>query len=174
MFRRSLVVVTVAAVLGSASTDLGACGDKFLRAGKSPKTRGYAAVYPASILVYKPNATDKGLKALETFLKKAGHKPVCLKNGADLPQTLTAAKYDLVIADYADTSGLKGQFGSLSIDPGLLPILDKATKAEEADARKQFKHLLKPEKMTIYDALEQIDEVMKLRRKGTTASAAAK
>ena len=174
MLRRSLAVLTVAAVLGSVSADLSACGDKFLRAGRSAKNRGYAAVYPASILVFKPTATDKGIKALETFLKKAGHKPVCLKSGADLSQALTASKYDLVIADYADAAALKSRFTSFSIDPGFLPILDNVTKTEEADARKQFKHVLKPEKMTIYDALDQIDEAMKLRRKGMTASAGAK
>ncbi len=170
MLRRWLVVVTVTAVLGSASADLSACGDKFLRAGRSAKNKGYAAVYPASILVFKPNATDKGLKAMEAFLKKAGHKPVCLKNGAKLSQTLQGAKYDLVIADYGDTAALKGQFNSFSIDPGLLPILDKATKTEEADAKREFVHVLKPDTMTIYDALEQIDQVMKLRRKSISAS----
>jgi hypothetical protein len=172
MLRRSLVVLTVAAVIGSASADLNACGDKFLRAGRSAKNKGYASVFPSSILVYTPHATDKGMKAMETFLKKAGHKPVCLKKDAELTQALTAAKYDLVIADYANTSGLKDRFGSLSIDPGLLPMLNKPTKIEEADARKQFKHLIKLEDMTIYDALEQIDEVMKLRRKGIVTSAA--
>jgi len=174
MLRRLLVVVTVGAVLGTASADLSACGDKFLRAGRSAKNKGYAAVYPSSILVFKPNATDEGLKALETFLKKAGHKPLCLKNGTDLSKALTANKYDLVIADYADAAALKGQFNSFSIDPGLLPILDNVTKTEEADARKQFKHVLKPKDMTIYDALEQIDQVMKVRRKGTPAAAASR
>jgi hypothetical protein len=172
MLRRSLVVLTVAAVLGSASVELNACGDKFLRAGRSARHKGYAAVYPSAILVYKPDATAKGIKAMETFLKKAGHKPLCLTDGAALSKALAAAKYDLVIADYGDTGALRRQFSSFSIDPALLPILDKVTRTEEADARKQFGHVLKLEEMTIYDALEQIDGVMKPRRKGTAPSTA--
>jgi len=35
------------------SADLSACGDKFLRVGRSARFKGYAAVHPASILIYK-------------------------------------------------------------------------------------------------------------------------
>lgn len=166
MLRRSLVVLTVAAVAGFASVDLSACGDKFLRAGRSARTKGYAAVYPASILIYKPSGTVKGLQEFESLLKKAGHKPVALRDRAALPQTLTSARYDLIIADYSDTLAIKGQF-SPSPEPGFLPILHNPTRAQETEAAKHFQHVLKPEKMTKFEALEQIDRLMKLRRKGT-------
>lgn len=174
MLRRSLVVLTVAAVLGSVSADLNACGDKFLRAGRSAKNRGYASVFPASILVYKPNATANGIKEFDSLLRKAGHKPVFLKDGAILSQTLTSAKYDLVIADYSDTTAIKNLFSAASAEPGLLPILHKPTKAQEAEAKKLYPCLLNIEKMTKYDALEEIDHLMQQRRKGMPATAAAK
>jgi CheY-like chemotaxis protein len=172
MWQRVLAGLIVAAVGASASTDLRACGDKFLRAGRSARTKGYAAVYPAAILIYKPNATAKGLQEFESLLRKAGHKPVALKDGAALSQTLTSAKYDVIIADYADTELIKGQFSSASAEPGLLPILHNASKAQEAEVAKHYHCVLKPEKMTKYDALEQIDHVMELRRKSMTGAAA--
>ena len=171
MLRRLLVVGTVAAVVGSASADLRACGDKFVRAGRSARAKGYAAIHPASILIYKPNATAKGIKEFERLLKKAGHKPFALKDRAALADTLASAKYDVIIADYADTAAIKGQLSSASAEAGLLPSLHNPTKAEEADIGKQYHCVLKPEKMTKYDALEEIDHLMQIRLKGPAAAA---
>src|SRR5687767_4286680 len=114
MLRRLLVVVTAVTVAASASADLSACGDKFVRAGRSQRTKGYASLHPASILIYKPDATAKGLKAFESLLKKAGHKPTALQDSAALAQTLASAKYDLVIADYKDLQFVRTGFSSAS------------------------------------------------------------
>lgn len=172
MYRRALVVFTVAAVVGSVSTDLTACGDKFLRAGRSARTKGYAAIHPASILIYKPNATPKGLKEFESLLRKAGHKPVALKDGASLSQTLSSSKFDVVIADYANRTVIKEQSRGESADAGFLPILHNPSKSQEAEAASQYPCLLKPEKMTKYDALDQIDRLMDLRLKAAAATQA--
>jgi len=171
MLRRLLVVGTVAAVVGSASADLRACGDKFVRAGRSARAKGYAAIHPASILIYKPNASPKGLKEFESLLRKAGHKPVALKDAAGLAEMLSANKYDVIIAEYADTAAIKEQLSSASVQPGLLPILHNPTKAEEAEVGKHYSCFLKPEKMTKYDALEEIDHLMQIRLKGPVAAA---
>jgi hypothetical protein len=172
MFRRALVVFTAAVVVGSASADVSACGDKFLRAGRSARAKGYAAVHPAAILIYKPAATAKGLKEFESLLKKAGHKSVTLQDGAGLSQALSSAKYDVVITGYADATIINEEVRAAAGKPGLLPILHRPTKAEEAEVAKHYRCVIKPEKMTKYEALEQIDHVMELRLTGTTASAA--
>jgi hypothetical protein len=166
--RRHLLFLTVLTAALSVA-DLSACGDKFLRAGRSARTKGYAAVYPASILIYKPTATPKGLKEFETLLKKAGHRPVALTDVSALTAAVSSAKYDLVIADYSDRALVKEHFRAVSAEPGFLPILHNPTKAQEAEVAKQFPHLLKPEKMTKYDALDEIDHVMESRRKLMTA-----
>jgi hypothetical protein len=163
MRRCGLVFVALLASLWG--TDLNACGDKFLRAGRSTRTKGYAAVYPATILIYKPTATAKGLEEFQALLKRAGHRSVALTTESALTQALSSAKYDLVIADYADRAILKEHFRSATAEPDFLPILHKPTKAEEAAVAKEFPHLLKPEKMTKYDALDEIDRVMESRRK---------
>ena len=104
MFRRVLAGVAAALVAAAASADLAACGDKFLRVGRSQRNRNYAAVHPVSILVYTPAATAKGLKEFETILQKAGHSTVGVRDRALLPKALAAARYDLIITSYADAT----------------------------------------------------------------------
>ena len=173
MLRPLCAAAVVAAVVTSGSVGLSACGDKFLRIGRSARFRGYAAVHPASILVYKPtNSTPAGVREFETMLKRAGHKPVFLENGAGLSQAVAAAKYDVVIADYADAGKVKDEIQSAQARPELLPILNKPTKAVEAEAEKAYHCLIKPHAMSKYDALAEIDHLLELRLKGGTQPAA--
>jgi hypothetical protein len=175
MLRHPVVVAVVAATLASASADLSACGDKFLRIGRSERFRGYAAVHPSSILIYTPaNATPAGIKDFEALLKRAGHKTLAVENGARLSQIFAAATYDVVIADYADTGKIKGELQSVASRPGLLPILYKPTKAVAAEAEKEYHSLIKPDAMSKHDALAEIDHLMELRLKGTAAADATR
>ncbi len=168
--RRTFAVILIA-MFAAASVDLGACGDKFLRVGRSARFRRYAAVYPARILIYTPvDATPAGMKEFETLLKQAGHKPVIVARGTSIPRTLSGAQYDLVIADYADARNLRGDVQLASSKPELLPILYKPTKAVEAEAEKQYACLLKPHAMTKYDALAEIDRLMQMKRKSASTS----
>lgn len=172
MLRRSLVLVAAAAFSASATADLAACGDKFLRAGRSARSSGYAAIHRANILIYKPSGTAKGLKEFESILKRAGHKAVALQDGAQLSSALASAKYDVIIADYADAPLVSGQFDGAMSQPGILPILHKPTADQEAQVRKSYHCIIKPESMTKYDALAQIDHVMELRLKGAPPATA--
>jgi hypothetical protein len=170
MLRRVIIVGTMAAIVSAGSPDLSACGDKFVRAGRSARTKGYAAIHRASILIYKPNGSAKGLKLFEGQLKNAGHTPVALTDEAALSRALASTKFDVVIADYANTAMLRERFRAVSADPGVLPILHEPTKAQETEARKQYHCIIKPEKMTEYDALEEIDHLMQLRLKPAAAA----
>jgi CheY-like chemotaxis protein len=165
---RGLFIFGLIATLTAASVDLGACGDKFLRVGRSARFRRYAAVHPATILIYKPvNSTPAGIEALKALLKQAGHKPVAIDNGAGFLSALTAAEYDLVIADYGDAPQINKDLQSAPSRPLLLPILYKPTKAVEAEAEKQYVCLIKPHAMTKYDALAEIDRLMQLKITGS-------
>ena len=174
MFRGVVVGAALVAAFASASADLNACGDKFLRAGRSARARGYAAIHPASILIYKPTGTPKGLKEFEALLKRAGHKSVTVQNAGGVSQAFTATKYDVVIADYAEAAHLKEELQSSPSKPWLLPVLSNATKAMAAEASKEFVCLIRPEAMTKYDALAQIDHLMERRLKETIAAAASR
>ena len=175
MLRRLLVFGVVTAAFASASADLGACGDKFLRIGRSARYRGYAAVHPSSILIYTPaGSTPAGIKEFEALLMRAGHKPVVVKNGSPLSSAFTASKFDVVIAAFADTGKIKEELQSVASQPGLLPILDKPTKAVAAEAEKEYHCLIKLHTMNKYDALAEIDHLVELRLKGSSAPAAAR
>jgi hypothetical protein len=175
VLRRLIVVGVVAAAFASASADLGACGDKFLRIGRSARYRGYAAVHPSSILIYAPaSATPAGLKEFEALLTRAGHRPVVVKNGSPLSPAFTTAKFDVVIADFADTGKIRQELQSVPSQPGLLPILNKPTQAVAAEAEKEYHCLIKLHTMSKYDALAEIDHLVELRLKGTIAPAAGR
>jgi hypothetical protein len=175
MLRHLLVVAVVATTLASGAADLSACGDKFLRIGRSERFRGYAAVHPSSILIYTPtNSTPAGIKDFEALLKRAGHKTLAVENGARLSQVFAAARYDVVIADYADTGKIKDELQSVAMKPGLLPILYKPTKAVAAEAEKEYHSFIKPDAMSKHEALAEIDRLMELRLKGTAAADATR
>jgi hypothetical protein len=164
---RGVFIVGLIAIVTAASVDAGACGDKFLRVGRSSRFRRYAAVHPATILIYKPaGSTPAGIEALKAILKQAGHKPVAIDNGTGFLGAVTAAEYDVVIADYGDAPQIRRDLQSSASKPALLPILYKPTKAVEAEAEKQYVCLIKPHAMTKYDALAEIDRLMQLKLAG--------
>jgi hypothetical protein len=172
MLRILAALVVLAATIVSSSAELVACGDKFLRVGRSARFRGYAAVHPASILIYRPaNATPAGIKELESLLKRAGHKPLALEHGTALVQTLAVAHYDLVIAAYADAGKISEALAPLSSRPAVLPLLDKPTSAVAAEAEKVYPFLLKPYAMDKAQALAEIDRLMEGRLTGTNSAA---
>jgi DNA-binding NtrC family response regulator len=163
---RRAFVLGITAIVIVASVDLGACGDKFLRVGRSARFRRYAAVHPATILIYRPaHSTRAGIEELKAMLKQAGHRPVAVESGTNIADALAAVHYDVVIADYADAGQLRSEIQSASSRPDILPILYKPTKAVEAKAEQQYTCLIKPHAMTKYDALAEIDRLIDLRSK---------
>src|SRR4030095_500098 len=160
--------IAVAAVMATATADLDACGDKFLRVGRSARFRRYAAVHPAAILIYAPaDSTPAGIKEFEAILKRAGHRTVALANGADVSQALVAAPYDLVIADYSDSNRIREDLRTAASKAGLLPLFYKPSKTVAEQAEREFACLIKPHAMTKYDALAEIDRLLQLRQQGT-------
>ncbi len=165
--KRALIIGAIAAAIAG-SVDLDACGDKFLRLGRSARFRRYAAAHPAAILIYKPaGSTHAGIEELKAILKRAGHRAVAVDRGTNLSAALAAMPYDLVIADYADADRIKNDLQSAASRPELLPILYKPTKAVAAEAEKRYSCLIKPELMSKYDALAEIDRLMESKPKAT-------
>jgi len=163
MRRRSFIAGVMAAVLGN-SIDLSACGDKFLRAGRSARYRRHAAVHPSAILIYSPaNATRRGIDELKAFLKRAGHRPVSIKHGASVSAALSASRYDVLMADYQDTERLRAEMKSAASAPAFLPILNTTSKNIEGEAMRQYAYLLRPHVMTKYDAIDEVDRLIESR-----------
>ena len=176
MRRRALVVAAVVvAALAGTSDQLAACGDKFLRPGRSPRLSNYASIHPSAILVYQPAQPDaKGIEAFRTLLKRAGHTPVFVTHGTDVAPVAASASYALVIANYAEAAAIKEQLRSLPGRPDVLPILNKPSKAVAAQAAQEYHCLLTPHNMTERDALEEIDHALAVRLKGITEPGSSK
>lgn len=169
--RRRVFIAGLIAATAAGSIDLGACGDKFLRVGRSARFRRYAAVHPAAILIYTPrNATREGLDELKALLKRAGHNALALDRNASVSGALTASPFDVVIADYLDADRLKSDLQTASSRAALLPILNTPNKAIETEAMRQYAFLIKPHAMTKFDALAEIDRLMESRSRSTAAS----
>lgn len=169
--RRRVFITGLIAATAAGSIDLSACGDKFLRVGRSARFRRYAAVHPAAILIYSPrNSTRAGIDELKALLKRAGHKPVTLDHGASVSAALAASPFDVVLADYLDADQLNVDLQSAASQPALLPILNKSSKTVETEAMRQYAFLIKLHAMTKYDALAEIDRLMESRGRGTAAS----
>jgi DNA-binding NtrC family response regulator len=169
--RRRVFITGLIAATAAGSIDLDACGDKFLRVGRSARFRRYAAVHPAAILIYRPvNSTRAGIDELKALLKRAGHKAVALDRAASVSAALAASPYDVVIADYLDAERLKGDLRSAASQAALLPILNKPSNAVETEAMRQYAFAIKPDAMTKFDALAEIDRLMESRNRDAAAS----
>lgn len=170
MRRRVFIASLIAGPLAGA-IDLSACGDKFLRVGRSARFRRYAAAHPGAILIYSPgNATREGIEELKATLKRAGHKAVAVEHDANVSAALAASRYDVIIADYSDADRVKAGLESAASDAALLPILHEPTKDVETAAMRQYAFLIKPHAMTKYDALAEIDRLMESKTRGKAGS----
>jgi len=169
MRRRVFITGLIATAAGS--IDLDACGDKFLRVGRSARFRRYAAVHPAAILIYTPrNATRKGIDELKALLKRAGHNALVLERTASVSGALMASPVDVIIADYLDADRVKSDVQAASSSAVLLPILTTPGKAIETEAMQHFAFLIKPHAMAKFDALAEIDRLMESRIRGAAAA----
>jgi hypothetical protein len=174
MLRRLSFVLLIVIAVASAGSDIFACGDKFLRVGRSARFRGYASVHPSSILVYAPRWTRHGIADFEQMLKHGGHKPVTVTSTDAMSQAFAGGKYDVVITSYADAQVVAKELQALPSRPALMPVVYKATKTETAEAAATYRCLLRPEKMTAFQALEEIDRLIELRLKEAAATTTAR
>ena len=171
---------TLACVLATAltfvSVDLHACGDKFMRVGRSARLQRYASIHRASILVYQPVKPDaKRKREFEDILTKAGHTVTFVPHGTDLAQATAAYKYDLIVAMLADAPTVAEQLRFLPAHPDIVPSVeaptDKAAKALDVEAQKTYHSVLAPYRMNKYEALEELDHAMATRLKVLSPSA---
>jgi hypothetical protein len=172
MHRRLWVLILSVVTIASWGADAFACGDKFLRVGRSPRFRAYASVHPSSILIYAPRWKPRGVADFEQMLKRAGHKPVTVTTPGAMSQALVAGRYQVVITSSSDTSAVRKEIDALPSGPALLPLMYKATEAEVAQAAATYRGVLRPERMTPFQALEEIDRLLGLRLKETDAVSA--
>jgi hypothetical protein len=175
MRKLPLILGLVLATAWIGANPLDACSEKFLFIGRGVGFhKGYAAVHPASILIVVPaesgEAVAVGDPAIPRSLRKAGHKVDILKGQTGLTRQLNAARYDIVMADFADAVALELQIRAANTKPALVPVMYQPSEADFAAAQKQFVCLLKaPEKISYF--LNLIDDLMETRLAAAKAAA---
>ena len=160
----------LASILVSASTSNGeACGDKFLRVGRGARyQRAYVAVHPANLLlVARPGSSvAAALRELEPTLKRAGHKPVVVKDAAAVPEALERGHFSIVLTDIKDVPAVEGATRKSGARVDVLPFIEEPTPQERAATAAGYRCVAEvPGKKA--DVLGKIDELMELALKGT-------
>jgi hypothetical protein len=164
---RRLGIVFALAVAASQIVDLDACGDKFLRAGRSSRMSKYAAMYRATILLYpSPTAKPQVVTEWQKMLKDAGHHPFVVARSTALSTVVGAREYDLVITDYGSAARVRSEVASASSKAGVLPVLGDSSKTSTSRAEAEFEHFIHPD-MTPRETLAEIDHVMEVRLRKT-------
>jgi hypothetical protein len=180
--RKLCVALLIVAAGLTAERDVRACGDKFLFIGHGTRFgRAYAAIHPASILMYvnpdSPHAAVMRDPQLLTSLTQAGHRVQTVLDVRALSSALRYGAVDIVLADYSDVPTLDSRLETTPSAPTLLPVLYRATKDEAAGAAQRFSFCAKaPDRATHF--LNLIDDLMKVRlevrRHATSGVAAAR
>lgn len=166
MQAKRAVLVGFAAV-GLAADGVQACGDKFLLLGRGVKYhRAYAAIYPASIVIYavpQRNAA-KAIRdpRLQNELKLAGHRVSIVETEAALARALSSERVDLVLTDVADADATAKQGGASASKPTVLPVMYEPTREEVKAIEARYQCRLKSsDRADRY--LATIDDAMKVR-----------
>ena len=125
----------------SSGTSLLACGDKFLVAGRGARFQRGGA-HAQSVLIYTPASSALGgeLKNLsvESVLLKAGYRSATVGSAEQLDQALKEKSPDVVLVDVADARTVERHAPPGSSGPTILPVLDKASRQDFAEAKKTW------------------------------------
>lgn len=161
------ILMALGAVFLQDTNGVQACGDKFLVVGRGVRfQRAYAAIYPASIVVYAQSQRSpaKAIRdpRLQADLKAAGHRVLLVESDAALLKALESDRVDLVLTDVADADRTSTQAAASPSRPAVLPVMYEPTReeAKEIEARYQCR-LKSSDRVDRY--LAAIDDAMKAR-----------
>jgi hypothetical protein len=165
--RAYTTILTVATLLLQPTSAAQACGDKFLLVGRGVEFhRAYAAVYPASIVIYArlPGDAAKAIRdsRFQASLKQSGHKVLLVENDAALARALEAERVDLILTDVADAESMSRQASTAPTKPDVLPVMYRPTKEEAQTIETRYQcRLTSADRADRY--LVAIDNAMKTR-----------
>jgi hypothetical protein len=144
--KRWLVVGLLVAAGVAPSSDLQACGDKFLVISRGTRFTRAAFRRPANILIYS-NATSTLTKSLGNVpvaatLSKAGYRTTSVSGAVELEDALRKGGWDIIVTDLADGAALRGRVQGAGA-PLVLPVAFKPTSQDMKQAKKDFKVVVK-------------------------------
>ena len=168
--RKVLVfIVLLFASLRPLGSGVLACGDKFLLIGRSARfNQAYAAIYPATILLYAPlgRSTSAALldQKFQSSLTRAGHRVEVVREESQVGPLLQAGRFDLVLSDVADVEPLRVKAALSPTQPTVMPVMFNPSKAEAEAIKARYQCDLRPsDRPARY--LSRIDDEMQVRVK---------
>lgn len=162
--RRLVTVLIVMTCVSGGGVDVSACGDKFLRIGRSMRYGRYAAAYPASILVYSPrNSVPARVTDLAATLKRAGHTPTVASDLAALSSAVGAGRFDIVLSGLAQADDVRRLAEAAPSRPDVMPVIFEGNPADEEAALAISTCRIGLPGKHRNDALAEIDHKMELR-----------
>ena len=137
---RKLTFLLIAGIIGLSPVQLAnACGDKTLRVRNGIRQfQVQAAKAPSTILIHSPALPAGKAAELRDFLNKVGHKATAIDDIGRINNDLRTRHYDLVLTNLAEAPNLQKQVNSFTPKTVVVPVLLKASKADEV-AAKQYK-----------------------------------
>ncbi len=164
-------IVLVAIVICFHSSEVSACGDKFLVTGRGISQGEFLGLGArAEVLIYaNPKAVGSvtSQPELQQALSAAGHGYRVVSSAPELEEALTKEQYDIVLVDLQDAATIEQQAKRSKSAPVVLPVVEKDNKEQIASAKKAYGNVLKsPAKTRVLLAV--IDEIM--GKRATTSS----
>lgn len=172
MNRKALAIAAVVAggLLFSAAVAQ-ACGDKFVVFGRGERIS--RSRFPTTILIYmSPGSRIEAVEKeyhMEAILKAAGHRTLVVESQSDIQKELATGRYELVLADFADTPALRREAAMVPSKPEVVWLLFKPTEAERAAAEKETNCMVNASRKS-RGLLSVIDDTTQNRRKGVVNS----
>ena len=153
-------------------TNLLACGDKFLVAGRGARfQRGGAHATP--VLIYAPLSSTlrggAGNLSVDSVLSRAGYHPAVAASTEELGRILKDGNPGIVLVDIADARTVEKLVPAESPGPVILPVLSNASRQEIATARKTWGVALKSP-ASGDSLLDAVDEAVDLHAKARKAA----
>ena len=135
MQAHTAMLTAIAAVFLQAQGVAHACSDRLVVVSRSGRFhRAYAAIHPASIVVYaqSPRHTAKAIRdaRLQADLKLAGHHVLVVDSDRALTEALESARIDFVLTDVDDADRIAAQSDKSPARPKVLPVLYEPTRDE--------------------------------------------
>ena len=166
---RSHVVCLVGLLVLSSSNVL-ACGDKFVVFGQGVRfQRAYAAAHPANILVYlKPDskwASPENRERLLTVLRMVGHRPQAATTLDEFQAAIATSNYDVVLTELSSVLVANETVNAAKVHPTVVPMVFEPTRAELKEIERQNSCTVAVSRRS-HELLSVINDVMGQRSKG--------
>lgn len=123
-----MLALGAAAVLAvMVTTDLSACGDKFLMASRGTRYQRPKNFRAATILIYTQPADGLIRSKIESMLKSEGHRYTTVQSFEQLSTMLSGARFDVVLTGAAGSATVQ-RLVSTAPDAAVVVALDTKPK----------------------------------------------